>query len=235
MFTFITQFVLLAAKMDWVQVLIAVVVFVIWGINHLISGLGKPKPQQRPKPMPRGNAPQPNKPAPAQNLAGEIDDFLKRATQKRQEKSRRKQPAAAKQAPTVPPPKPVQRLSDTATSNQDFEIRTRHAISDDVQEHLDNRQFGERAAHLVDEDILQDDADREAHRTKVFDHQLGRLVDTSNLQSDKQISAQAASRKATTDSAAAAAIPIASMLANPESLKQAIVLNEILTRPEHRW
>ena len=223
----------LIAALDWVQVLIAIVVFVIWGINHLVSTLGKPKPQQRPRTVPPRDLAPKDQPAPAQNLSGEIEDFLKRAAQKRQEKSRRRKPEPVVEKKVVVVPKPVQRLSDT--SDQDFEVRTGQSVSDHVTAHLDNRKFSQRAEHMLDEDITNDDLEREAHRKNVFDHQLGRLADTSNQQSEKQITDQAATRKATTDATAAAAIPIASMLANPESLKQAVVLNEILSRPEHRW
>lgn len=223
----------LFAALDWVQVLIAIVVFVIWGINHLVSSVGKAKPQQRPRPAPPRNVVPKNQPAPAQNLSGEIEDFLKRAAQKRQDKSRRKKPEPVVEKKVVVPPKPVTMLSDT--SDQDFEVRTGQSVADHVREHLDNRQFSQRAEHLGDQGINKGDLEREAHRKQVFDHQLGRLADTSNQQSEKILTAQAATRQATTDAAAAAAIPIASMLANPESLKQAVILNEILSRPEHRW
>src|SRR5947207_105594 len=61
---------------------------------------------------------------------------------------------------------------------QGFELRSTQSVADHVQQRLDTRIFGERAAHMVD-DLEKQDAQREAHRKQVFDHQLGRLADTS--------------------------------------------------------
>lgn len=230
------QLVLLAGIEVWLKFIFVVVFLLIWVFNNLLSNK---KPAARPQP--RGPAPPPQpglpaeRPAGPQQLAGEIEEFLERATQKRQEKSRRK-PAktVVTAAAPVPPPKPARRLVQSTSENQGFEVTTGEAVAEHVRKHLDNRQFTERAEHLTD-DITKSDTQREAHHKQVFEHKLGRLADTSTSQHAQDASDSAASQQATHDASAAAATPIASMLANPESLRQAIVLNEILMRPEHRW
>ena len=224
---------------DWFRVIVFVVFVLIWIFNSLLSNKAKakPRPQQRPQAPPRPDVPAGEQPARPQQLAGEIDNFLKRATQKRQEKSRRKQPA---KAIVIPPPpaasKPSRRLTQSAADIAGFEVSSFGSVAEHVEKHLNTREFAERASQLVDEDIAKDDAEREAHLKEVFGHQVGRLADTSILPTARQLSDRAAAKAGTAGATAAtAANTIAALLSNPENLKQAIVLNEILTRPEHRW
>lgn len=224
------QFVLFAA-LEWVKFVFLIVFFLVWIFNNLLGDKAKAKarPQQRPQvPPPRPDAAQAERPAGQQQLVGEIEEFLQRANQKRQEKVRRKQPAKAAAKPAPPsPPKPARRLTQ---ESHDFEVTTGQSVAEHVQKHLDTSRFGDRAEHLVD-DIAKGDVVREAHRKQVFEHQLGRLADTSTR------AAQPAPPPVvlTAAEAEAAAVPLAALLANPQSLKQAIVLNEVLARPEHRW
>jgi hypothetical protein len=70
----------------------------------------------------------------------------------------------------------------------------------------------------------------EAHLKEVFDHRLGSLQ-----QLDKIAATASAAKKAAADKAIPAPIGFAAMLANSRSLREAIVLNEILKRPDDRW
>jgi hypothetical protein len=58
---------------------------------------------------------------------------------------------------------------------------------------------------------------------EIFGHQLGRLADTST---------PGAGTNQATAPEGAAITPLAALLANPQSLKQAIVLQEVLNRRE---
>ncbi len=167
---------------------------------------------------------------PQQPLVGEIEKFLLRANQRQQEKSRRKQPPKVVVA-AVPPrsSKPARRLVQASNEDQGFEVTGSGSVADHVEQHLDTRAFAERAAHLVD-DVSKNDAEREAHRKQVFEHKLGRLTDTSTA-----AAASPAAGEPSNTEVAAAVVSLASLLANPQNLKQAIVLSEILSRPEHRW
>lgn len=235
MLTNVAQFVLIAAGLEWLKFVFVIVFFLVWIFNNLLSDKAKAKgkPLQRPQvPPPRPDAGEAGAGGGQPQLAGEIEEFLKRANQKRQEKVRRKQPAKAAAKPAPPtPPKPARRLVQESSQGQDFEVSTGKSVAEHVQKHLDTRGFTERAEHLMDEDIRKADAEREAHRKQVFEHKVGRLADTSTAEAAP--AGPTAATTATID--AAAAMPLAALLANPQGLKQAIVLNEVLSRPEHRW
>lgn len=234
MLTTTSQFMILADIADWARLIVIGVFIVIWLFNHFLGGKANAKPPQRQQPAMRPQAgaakPPPDQPQP---LAGEIEEFLKRANQKRQDRTRKKPPVKVAAKPIITSV-PARRLVQTSTDKQDFEISVSNSVSEHVQKHLDTHEFSDRAEHLVD-DIKKGDVDRATHLKQVFDHKLGRLADTSNTRSDQQIKLDTASQVATDAATIAAATPIASMLANPESLRQAIILNELLTRPEHRW
>jgi hypothetical protein len=75
--------------------------------------------------------------------------------------------------------------------------------------------------------IERGDVERERHRHQTFDHQLGRLKDAGS-----RADGSAADEVVRPISQAAV---IAAMLRDPAGVKQAIVLGEILNRPEGRW
>jgi hypothetical protein len=90
------------------------------------------------------------------------------------------------------------------------------------------------------DDLLQADAAREQKRHKKFDHRLGRLADTSQTAaSDPQVVGQAAgisgTRGAESTTSNPAAANLAAMLGNPQTVRHAIILGEILQIPEDRW
>ena len=233
MFPHFEQFALLAADFGWVKIVFLLVVFVVWIFNNLLGDKLKAKgrPQRPQIPPPQPDLPE-GQPASQPQLVGEIEEFLKRASQKRQERTRRKQPAKVV-VKSVPPAlsTPSRRLVQSGADQQGFEVSQRGSVAEHVQQHLDTRQFADRAAHLADEDIAKSDDVREAHRKQVFDHKLGRLADTSTAAAP----APTVAANPTDAEVAAAAVGLATLLSNPQNLKHAIVLNEILTRPEHRW
>lgn len=210
-----------------IKLIFVAVFFVIWIINNLIGEKAKArkaKPLVRPAAPLNPDAPPAERAPPQPQLVTEIEEFLKRANRKRQEKAKRKQPT--KVAKSAPPPvqKPPRRLvpsqfEEPSALTPDAVV----TVAESVRQHLDTSDFSARASQLADADIARDDAERAAHLKQVFDHQVGRLADTSAQQASP----------ATKEPAAAASL--AALLANPQSLKQAIVLQEILNRPEQRW
>ena len=229
------QLALLAADFGWVKIVFLLVVFVVWIFNNLIGDKLKAKgrPQRPQIPPPQPDLPEGQQPAGQPQLVGEIEEFLKRASRKREERTRRKRPAKVVEKPVPPAPAtPSRRLVQSGADQQGFEVSQRGSVAEHVQQHLNTRQFADRAAHLADEDIAKSDDVREAHRKQVFDHKLGRLADTSTAAAP---AAPAAAIAPTDAEVAAAAIGLSTLLSNPQNLKHAIVLNEILVRPEHRW
>lgn len=181
----------------------------------------------------------------------EIEEFLKRAAAMRA----RQQGAAPAAPPGQPPmpapsaspltplsrvaPLPVSRLSTLEV--QDAEVIEADEVSGDdvaeyVTQHLDSTKFSQRASRLG-ADIKSSDEDIEAHLHQTFVHRLGQLgASTSQAEDsildDEENAARAASR------AAASAISIASvadMLRSPQSLRNAIILSEVLNPPHSRW
>jgi hypothetical protein len=100
--------------------------------------------------------------------------------------------------------------------------------------HLETAEFGARASRLTD-DLKRGDAEREQHFQQTFDHKLGRLTDTS-VAGAKAIAPPAPAAAAVPTGEA---IPIDDWLplptTEPEDLRRALMMNEILRRPEHRW
>ncbi len=228
---------LLAAGGDWLQFIIPIVFFIIYAINHLISS-GKGKQQQRPN-VPRrktgGEAPQQRaepagaKPSRGQaQLNAEIEQFLKRADQRKgQQKQRREpsfsrppEPAASKPAPPVPaPPLEPERPRPLGT------------VATSVEQHLGNRGFNQRAEHLAD-DIVRADQQMEERLKKSFGHRLGTLGTTEPVAGALPVTDVAPQPDLEPTTSAAL---MARLLADPQNIRQAIILGEILQRPEHRW
>jgi hypothetical protein len=223
---FVPHDLLIFADAGWLKLVFVVVFFLIWLFNNLVGDQAKARKAKaagRPAQPQPPQIPDGDRPPEQQQLAGEIEEFLKRASQKRQDRSKRKQ--SAKVAKPTPPPvkKPTRRLVSTQDNEPQTQTQAAFTVADSVRQHLDTSDFIVRASGLADEDIAKDDAERAAHMKEVFGHQVGRLADTSG---PKAAAAQPMAP------AGAAITPLAALLANPQSLKQAIVLQEILNRRE---
>ncbi len=157
-------------------------------------------------------------------MADDLEAFLRQAAQRRaQRATAAPRPAAPgppipprapltppppKSAPTKPaPPKPV--VADMASPPELTRLGTR----------VNTAGLEQRAEHLGEEVALADEH-MEAHLAQKFDHQVG----------SKGLSES-------TDATASAVVlafdseTLAAMLANPTSLRHAILLSEILARP----
>lgn len=224
-----------------------IVVGLIYLINNLIQAANKvqrrppPRPETRPDPRMRP------RPAGRPSPQDEVAEFLRRATEKRAAKGgdgRSAEPRRAaagepvdprilemraaaekRQAAGRPPAAPPIEIVDARAVN---ELPSgRWPKSQTVETHVDTRQLAERAEQLMQVD--RGDAAFEAHM-QVFDHQVGRIHEAVSP----------APGDATQPGASAEATPalrdvFAGLLADPQSVRQAIVLNEIIQRPVDRW
>ena len=201
--------------------LIPIIVFILFIISAIGKLLIKQKPQ-RPGQPGQAKPGQPPRPAqPIGDVEDEIADFLRRAVGQRGGRPQPPQPA--------PQPAVAQVVEPEVTRPVGGRV-SRH-----VGEHLDTAEFEQRAAQLGDEVA---DADDEMGRRlhEKFDHEVGRLAQTpgeSATASEVLEAAEPQDRVAEFPTTAAAGLP--AMLANAQSIRQAIVISEILTRPEHRW
>lgn len=167
-------------------------------------------------------------------LTDEVEEFLRRAAERRRggqprevevlrpEPPAKRKPLAQSQ-PQVRSPRPVEALVVT-----DEERLGREAIARHVEQHLDTRSYLERAAQLTKVDNA--DEQIQAHLHSVFDHQIGNLGQpTQTATADDEAS------KSTTAAQSVPNVSFAEMLASPQSLRHAFILQEILKPPDDRW
>jgi len=246
---------LLAA--NWEEIisfLVGAVVLVFWLIGQINQARKKPGPMMGPPAQPAPPAP------PADPLRAQIDEFLRRAQQAQQAGG--PVPAARREAVPAPPRPPVHEeivvLLDEAPAEaqrgpqapvlrpvpeaqpekpappgrRPRRVKGAGApLGKGVAEHVaanvagTAQKFREEVAHLG-ERVKHADEQFDVQLQQKFDHELGSLGEGRAATAYEQKTASAA------DTPAAR---IAAMLTTPEGAQQAIVLNEILRRPEEGW
>jgi hypothetical protein len=234
------------------EIIIFIVVFIIPLISQMLGGGKKAKEarrkQQQPRPRPQQEplapAPQqgaPPQPAPQQGggrnaLEAEIEEFLSRAQgAKRQQPAKKVQPHIEK--PEEKPRRLVPARTDSATQTASHEKELGRDVAEHVRDHIQSDPVGEHAKQLG-HDIGQADENLEDHIHDVFDHRLGKLSkqpteDSPTEGTDSEVWQSTAERRERSEAAHRSRIEdIAKMLRDPESMQQAIILSEILRRPE---
>lgn len=145
-----------------------------------------------------------------------------------------------------PTPRPQPSLA--AEVAQDLPQSGRGSVAQHVAEMLDNSQFAKRAAKLSQVQQSSDDEFR-SHMQRVFEHDVGRLKDDSAAAIGTGSPAGSGAAVSAAAPAAAASIApvarqlanrkvpadIALLLANRRGMRDAVILKEILERPEYRW
>jgi hypothetical protein len=237
----ISDTLLLAALTDLIGVVVAIVFIIIYSLNHLLQGKGNQPPGRNPQRRPGEPAERPLRPAQPQQkpkdavsqLNSEIEQFLKRAGQRRSEKPARDRAAGPPPSRPPKPPQPAREpLREQAVDVEPVEHRGFDDVATSVEKHMANRSFAQRAEHLAD-DIERADEDMEAHLQQAFSHKVGTLAGESPQASAAAVTDTAS--KVTDEGSTAMATALAAMLATPQGMRQAILLGEILVRPEHRW
>ncbi len=220
---------LLLGALDFVmiKVIFALVFGAIWLINWLFSGNPRKVPPVVNRPNGRRvNLNQPGGPgAPhadraPESLSSEIEQFLKEAAQRKSDKGRRGPVARPAAVVVVQPQMPPQVEVAPPPAGE--------SMTAAVNRHLDTRGFAARASNLTD-DMQRADVQREQHLKDTFGHKIGRLTDTSHTQPEIPVA-----NPVDLNGNVAASL-VGNLLTKPENLRQAIVLNEILRRPEDRW
>ena len=220
--------------------LVPAVFIIIYLINHLLAagkaagGQQQPAGEQRRRAAGPGERPlRPGQPpaqgGPAQ-INAEIEQFLKRANERKMEKVRRE--TAPARTPPKEPSKPLsQPLTEQAVDVIPLEHREFDAVAASVQQHLGSRGFQQRAERLAD-DISQADEHMERHLQAAFGHRVGTLSSSDPVASTTPLTDVG---PMATDDRTATAKGLAGLLANQDNIKQAIMLKEILDRPVDRW
>jgi hypothetical protein len=226
----------LAGIDDWLQFLVPAVFVIIWIISQVMGAAG-----QKPAPPPRRQQPRP--PKPAGGLAQEIDAFLKQVQQARGAEQAGQRPAAAPQQRAQPvrvERQPEQLVQPLRPDIVEAELVEPLAPSSPPSKPLSQRrsrpqpELPRRTARAEQQKADRVDlADEKmaAHMQQVFGHELGALADTSDAIHEK-----AESKK----DSEGVDIPTTShavrdILAQPASVRQAVILSEILRRPQLPW
>lgn len=162
----------------------------------------------------------PRRPARA-GLEDEIGDFLRRAAKRR----------GAERAGAPPPPPEAAAV--------EAEIVPERPVGDEVREHvgkyLNSGKFRRRSSRLG-RDLAGTDERLEQHLHQVFDHQVSRLAGRAGeVAQTPGVLEPTETEDRLGELPSTAAVGLAAMLSSGESLRQAIVISEILQRPEHRW
>jgi hypothetical protein len=156
----------------------------------------------------------------------EIEEFLRRAAALREQQARQR-------AQPLGPAVPSGELAPPSSEVMDAEIVSTDEVSGDdvadhVQRHLSPQSFQDRAQRVAAR-IKSADDDMDAHLHEKFEHRLGTLgATTSRAEASTMEKAESAPLEATGSS-------LAALIRSPQSLRNAIVLNELLTPPWHRW
>jgi hypothetical protein len=230
----------LLAKMgdlaQWAELVIGLVVALIYVVNQIFNRESKTqqtksaKPASRrpatppgnmkrvPTPPPPGGQPGSKQPDP---LLAEIQKFLKQSGQSKAASSR-PQPSAGRQSG-----QPVGSQRGPAVDNP-----AAKPLDSLAGRHLDTAEVGAGATHLTD-DMKRGDAEREQHFEQTFTHKLGSLTDTS-VAGLKAIAPPAPSATTQSDEPAAPSDWLI-LRTGPDDFRRALMLNEILQRPEDRW
>jgi len=200
---------------------------------------GQPVPGQQPPVLPNGPTPE-----------DEVQEFLRRVRQRRQEvestdflgrpkqtpaspskppatTSQRERPGKRKQRSVVRTP-----LSTSEPSPTKPESTTRQSVgsrlSEQVAKDIDTSDVTERAHQLTKLD--QADEQMEARVQSHFNRKLGSLEATVSVDQTAK-----AKQDAEDDAAPSLAEQLVTQFKSPAGLRQAVLMREILDRPTHRW
>jgi hypothetical protein len=256
---------LLADLREVIGAVVFLLFLVLWVVSQLMEGkkqAGAPpaKGQGGPGPAPRpGGGPQAGaKPPVGGGLRSEMEEFMRRAGLQGQAPGNRPapqrspQPATADRVEVLVDDKPAPERQRLSTPSRPLEQRTPPTTSpttkaadmarpappprrrkpkrESVAEHVaqqfasSTRSVAEHTSRLGQR-IIADDEQFDVQLKAKFDHDLGTL--SASRTDDVQLKP--------VDGPATPAAQIAAMLASPEGVRQAILLNEIMRRPSDRW
>ena len=108
-------------------------------------------------------------------------------------------------------------------------------VSEHVQKYLDEQAFTQREDALGKE-VAQADRQIDQHLQQVFDHRVSKLEATPGEAAAPPTVYEPPNLVGSAEDVPASfATGLLDLIANPDSLRQAIILSEILHRPEERW
>ena len=215
---------LAAGDAELVKLVIIIVFGILVGIGKFYAMVKKGQPPaamgQRPNPPPPVNV----------NASNEIEEFMRRAATTPR--------TAANAGPVRRPPQP--QLRQPAENPVQARVITEEPvgakIGKQVEQDLDTQEFTKRSTQLGSE-VAQADKEIDDHLHQVFDHHVSKLefVPGEAATPPVVVGPVELTEQSLLDIPATFATGLTDLLADPDSVRQAIVLNEILHRPEERW
>ena len=234
--------VLIAANADLIEIVVILIITALAGLGQFLAKFREKQPPAagaKPKPNPA------QRPVPA-DVADEIENFLRRAQERRAGAKRPREVAPQADRPTRQPQRqpvpaeavPAEAVPNEAVPNEVAELKPLdERVEDHVQRYLNEDEFTRRGTSMGKEVVDDVTRDIDQHLQQVFDHQVGQLGAASTAGAPLTPTAGGLMPESSeaTSTATAEATDWAALLANPGSVRQAIVFNEILSRPEQRW
>jgi hypothetical protein len=229
----------LADAPDVVGTLLVFAIVLIGAIAQLIQKAREVQKQagQRKLPIP------PQAPEKQDPLADEIEEFLKRAAQRRQAGAgeRRAAPTPVPVAAVPEAPEATRRLvqaPDVQRTPLEAELipleGQPESVAAHVQEHLSAAKFA-TATQELGKEVTDLDRGLQRHLHDTFDQRVGRLTGLGGESATAQAAVDLDASSQAADAAAENFSGLTALLANPGSLRQAVVFSEIFNRPEDRW
>lgn len=205
---------------------------------------------KQPPPMPQQPAAG-GQPQRAKTPAEEVEEFLRRAASRKAGGGNQPAPRAQPKPPPSAPKKPPRRVASQQPSPRPHTVEpelveasegpslsgprpTGSGVAKHVQTHLDESEFTERAEHLSH--LKQTSGSLAEHVQHTFEHRVGTLaVEQSGgataAETEQTASSVARRRAGQTPTAT----ELAALLRRPDDVRTAIILNELMRRPEERW
>jgi hypothetical protein len=204
-------------RAELIEVILLLLVIVVPGILKMLGTMREQAGKGGQPGMPRPN--QPGRPA-QKPLEDEIGEFLRRAAE-----GRRKPPAAppVRRAPPAPVAQPVEAEVVPQALGGD--------IGQHVRKFLDGGEFGRRSTEMGGRGTPADQA-RGQRAADVFEHEVGQLSGPAEAAASSLAGPSVSPSEAVKSPLLGDLIQA---LSRPESVRQAVVINEILQRPESRW
>jgi len=180
-------------------------------------------------------------------MARDIEEFLRKAAERRkqQQQNRQRGPAPSERVREIieqdievvqpvevvkPAPKKRQLVQKQPQKRKQLvqpkpKRELRHeSVADHVRSHIDSSSIADHAEHLGER--IQDADDRIAARLhRKFDHDVSKLDDLPTVQDDVVATV-------TKDKVSGVAKDLIEMLRNPNTIRQAIMVSELLKRPD---
>jgi hypothetical protein len=215
---------LAAGNGDLIKIAVIALIVIISVIGQLLAKMRQVRPP--------GGGPPPPRPVPA-DVADEIGEFLRRAAQRRGAGGR--QPAGTKQPPPLAEQPPPLRAEQPVQAELVAAAPVGGQVDEHVQKYLDEQDFSRRGDELG-KDVAHVDKEVDQHLQQVFSHPVSKLEAVPGEAAAPPVAYEPPDLVgASAEIPATFATGLLDLVSSPDSLRQAIILSEILHRPEDRW